>query len=120
MISNQVLAAVKQAKAGLSDLVTIGVLLKVTQTYNESNGQYTNTETQTSIECVPTKFEYNELLQGDIRQTDIKIIIFNTEATFDISTKDKIRYNGIDYMVLQSVPTKVGPYTPIYEVVLRK
>lgn len=113
--------AVTKAKIALGDTVINALLDKVSTVYDTSTGRNVETVVTQSLEVVIVKADYLEIQAGDIRQSDIKVIVFNTEDDkVRVSVQDKIWLNSVQYNVVKSTPSYVGNVISIFEVFLRK
>lgn len=122
-IASAINRAVTLAKQNMGDLVFSAVQKKkVSKTYNTATGRYVLVTDDVSVEGVFEKFSYQEMQSEDFVQTDIKVSIFNPDNTLSFDSEDSLVI-GSDvtlYAIRKIDPVRVGGFTPVFTLVLRK
>lgn len=118
-LAADIVKAVGDAKSALGDLVRNASLLTVSSAYNVATGENVETVVETIIEYAPEDFSDRELEGELVKETDLKIIVFNTLGTLNIRNQDKIRIDGVNYEVYRVRRVYVGGSYPIMNVYLK-
>lgn len=112
--------AIKVAKRNMGDLL-VSMTLKVPGSTTYVGGVKTTTYNDVTVEGVPDKFSYHEMQAEDFVQSDLKYVIFNNAAgTLDPKTDCQLVIDGVAYQIRKVDPTKVGGFTVVFTLVLRK
>lgn len=119
-LSNTVYKAVIQAKNKLGNLITKAKLKVIgPSTYDESSGVKNHTITDLDIELVIDKFNSLEVDEIQVKSSDLKIIMFNTENLIP-SLNDKITLSGVSYDIVKVNPINAGDKVVVFILQLRK
>lgn len=119
-LSSTIYSAVIGAKGKLGSLV-IQATLKVANvpTYNAASGVKSTTSTDKSIEVVIDKFAFNEIDGEQVKNSDVKLVMFNNDDTVP-SLSDKVVLNGVTYDLINVSPVQAGSKVIIFMLQLRR
>lgn len=112
--------AVRIARMNLGDTICIAQYARPTVAhYDTLNGTKESSTVTIDVEYVVDKFSYQELQSGQYQETDIKIVVFNSKNDLTFQVKEFIHMDGVKRPIFKAMPNKIGPYTPVWSLVLR-
>ena len=115
-----VLSAVKTAKQALGDLVIVATLVQVGPPIYQG-GKYIPQEIRTDIEGYMDQFDFEEKQSEDFSESDIKFTYFSDLLSPDLpKTTDKVDLGFGVYGIKSIKPTRVGLYTPLISLTVRR
>lgn len=118
-LSDKVKKAVNGAKTKLGTLLTPAVLkIKGSTSYNTSTGEKSISSTDVNVDVVIDKFEYNEIDGTLVKNSDVKLIMFN-DTDYVPSTIDKISISNKTYDIINVSPVIAGSKTIIFVLQVR-
>lgn len=120
-LAQAVIDGVIKAQAALGNLVIDAVLKTNPSTnYNTGTGINEVTYTDTAIKGTVVNWEFKEIDGNSVREDDVKFLVFNTEGLLDINENDMISLASEVFNVKRVKKERVGLYSPVLIVQLRK
>lgn len=119
-LTESIVNALDQAKSDLGDLVRVGILKSLQgMQYDSSSGENQAYYQNSEIQFVNEDFSLRELEGSLVHETDLKISVFNTSGTVNITNKDRISINNTEYEVYKVRRVYVGGTYPMLNVYLK-
>lgn len=101
------------------DLFADAIWIKSTESYDTSTGVNTISTSETAIKGIPDSFNFNEIDGTKVLQNDLKLyVLADTDLDFT-SLVDKVRFDGLDYLLQTVRTTKLGSTNILYTLQLR-
>mgnify|MGYP003440659969 FL=1 len=120
-LAQAVIDGVIKAQAALGNLVIDAVLkTNPASNYNVTTGNNEVSYTDTNIKATVVNWEFKEIDGNSVREDDVKLLVFNTDGLLNINENDKITMSSEVFNVKRVKKERVGIYSPVLIVQLRK
>lgn len=120
-LAQAVIDGVIKAQAALGNLVIDAVLkTNPVSNYNVTTGNNEVSYTDTNIRATVVNWEFKEIDGNSVREDDVKLLVFNTDGLLNINENDKITMSSEVFNVKRVKKERVGIYSPVLIVQLRK
>jgi len=120
-LAQAVIDGVIKAQAALGNLVIDAVLkTNPVSNYNTATGTNEVSYTDTTIQATPVAWEFKEIDGNSVREDDVKLLVFNTSGLLNINQNDKISMSSEIFNVKRVKKERVGLFSPVLIVQLRK
>lgn len=117
-LNEVIISAVDKVRESVRPLMIEAKLLKSTPTYDVATGVKSELLSETPIDALIDKFQYNEIDNNLVLYTDIKLIVF-ADLGVEPTLADKIRIKTFEYKIMSSIPTYVKDEVAVYTLQLR-
>ena len=120
-LAQAVIDGVIKAQAALGNLVIDAVLkTNPASNYNVTTGNNEVSYTDTNIKATVVNWEFKEIDGNSVREDDVKLLVFNTDGLLNINENDKITMSSEVFNVKRVKKVRVGIFSPVLIVQLRK
>ena len=120
-LAQAVIDGVIKAQAALGNLVIDAVLkTNPASNYNVTTGNNEVSYTDTNIKATVVNWEFKEIDGNSVREDEVKLLVFNTDGLLNINENDKITMSSEVFNVKRVKKERVGIYSPVLIVQLRK